>query len=168
MFQTGYERCRMSLDLKHHYAFKQIAENYEQAVIFEDDVILCDNFQEQLEKYMNELPQNYDMMFIGDGCNLHIEKRKLVPNQHIYLKCLNPTRWGGDGATRCSDSYIISNKCAKVLCNYLAVQKNIEKPIDWWLNVAARDNQFKVYWAEPTIVTQGSQHGLFNSTLIHY
>lgn len=36
--------------------------------------------------------------------------------------------------------------------------------IDLWLNVVARDNNFKVYWAEPTIVTQGSENGTFKSS----
>jgi hypothetical protein len=97
---------------------------------------------------MSYLPEDYDMLFIGDGCNLHIEKHKLISNKHIYEKCLYPTNWGGDGASRCSDSYIISKKCANKLCEYLKNLKNkINLPSDWWLNVAARDNNFKVYWA---------------------
>jgi len=40
----------------------------------------------------------------------------------------------------------------------------IKLPIDWWLNVAARYNNFKVYWAEPTIVTQGTQNGTFKTS----
>jgi hypothetical protein len=39
-------------------------------------------------------------------------------------------------------------------------EKISEVGIDWWLNGAARDCKFKVYWAEPTIVTQGSQTGV--------
>jgi hypothetical protein len=35
---------------------------------------------------------------------------------------------------------------------------------DFWLNIAARDNNLEVYWAEPTIVTQGSQTGLFQTS----
>jgi hypothetical protein len=105
------------------------------------------------------------MLFIGDGCNLHIEKNKLINDKNIYQKCLYPTNWGGDGAGRCADSYIISKKCAKKLCEYINnLSYKINLPIDWWLNVAARDNNFKVYWAEPTIVTQGSQNGLFSQS----
>jgi hypothetical protein len=55
-----------------------------------------------------------------------------------------------------------------VLINYVIILKKSNKinlPIDWWLNVASRDNDFKVYWAEPTIVTQGSQNGLFKTSL---
>ena len=109
-------------------------------------------------------PKDFDMLFIGDGCNLHYEKHKLIPNKNIYQKCLYPTSWGGDGASRCADSYIISKKCANKLCEYIKKCNKINLPIDWWLNVAARDNDFKIYWAEPTIVTQGSQNGLFRQS----
>jgi len=150
----------MSLHLKHNYVYKLISENYDNALIFEDDVILTDNFNEILNKYMTELPNDYDMLFIGDGCKMHIEKNKLIQNKNIYEKSLYP------GSSRCSDSYIISKKCAIKLCEYISnLEHKIKLPIDWWLSVAARDNNFKVYWAEPTIVTQGSQNGLFKSSL---
>ena len=165
LFENSVKESMISLMNKHFYAYKLISENYENALILEDDVILSDNFNKILNLYMSYLPEDYDMLFIGDGCNLHIEKHKLISNKHIYEKCLYPTNWGGDGASRCSDSYIISKKCANKLCEYLKNLKNkINLPSDWWLNVAARDNNFKVYWAEPTIITQGTKTGLFKSS----
>jgi len=95
IFDKTYKKSTMSLHLKHFYVYKLIAEQYENALIFEDDVILCDNFMEKLNNYLTQLPTYYDMLFIGDGCNLHIEKHKLIPNQNIYEKCLYPTSWGG-------------------------------------------------------------------------
>jgi GR25 family glycosyltransferase involved in LPS biosynthesis len=162
MFQKNYNNSQIAISLSHFYAYKQISDKYNNGLIFEDDVILNNNFINILHKYMNQLPTNYDMLFIGNGCNLHIEKHKLISNKNIYEKCLYPTNWGGNGASRCCDSYIISKKCANTLCKYINNLKyKINLPIDWWLNVAARDNIFKVYWAEPTIVTQGTQNGLF-------
>lgn len=157
----------VSLILKHILAYKMIAENYKYALILEDDVILSDNFIEKINNYMSQLPENFDMLFIGDGCNLHIEKDKLISNKNIYEKCLHPTKWGGDGASRCSDSYIISKKCAVKMCEYIDnLSYKINIPSDWWINVASRDNNFEVYWAEPTIVTQGTQNGLFKTSII--
>jgi glycosyl transferase family 25 len=165
LFDVNYKKSTMSLHLKHNYAYKIIAEKYEHALIFEDDVILCDNFSELLRKYMAQLPANYDMLFIGDGCNLHIEKHKLISNKNVYEKSLYPTSWGGGGATRCCDSYVVSNKCANQLCEYIKhLPSRISLPIDWWLNITAKDNNFKIYWAEPTIVTQGSQTGMFKTS----
>jgi len=166
LFDINYKKSAMSLTLKHFYVFKLIAKNYENALIFEDDVILCDNFIDKLNNYMSQLPQDYDMLFIGDGCKLHIEQHRLTLNKYIYEKCLYPTSWGGDGGTRCTDSFIISNKCAKTICEYINNLTNkINLAIDWWLNVAARDNNLKIYWAEPTIVTQGSHNGLYKTSI---
>ena len=166
LFEQNFKKSSISLHLKHIYVYNLIAKNYLNALIFEDDIILSDNFKEILNKYISQLPKDYDMLFIGNGSNLHIQTDNLSPNKNIYEKCLEPTSWGGDGATRCTDSYIISNKCAQILCKYINNLKyKINVQIDWWLNRAARDNNLKVYWAEPTIVSQGSELGLFKSSL---
>ena len=162
-------RAELSLHLKHIYLYRlMVRENYSEVLVFEDDVVLSDGFVEKLMKYMTQMPTDYDMLFIGDGCNLHIPRNQLVANQYIYAKCLHETAWGGNGAAKCTDSYIIHQRCAKKLCDYVAAAgaalvetKKINLPADWWLNEAARDLVLKVYWAEPTIVTQGSQNGMF-------
>jgi GR25 family glycosyltransferase involved in LPS biosynthesis len=162
-------RTELSLHLKHLYVYRTIVrENYEQALVFEDDVILSNGFMEKLGVYMKQLPTEYDMLFIGDGCNLHIPRNQLKPGQYIYEKCLHETSWGGNGAAKCTDSYIIHQRCAKKICDYIAATsstKKIDKPADWWLNDTARDLVLRVYWGEPTIVTQGSQNGVFQRSL---
>ena len=165
LFDTCVKESMMSLMNKHFYTYRLVAENYENALILEDDVVISPNFSNILNHYMTQLPGDYDMLFLGDGCNLHIERHKLIENKNVYEKCLYPTRWGGDGASRCTDSYVISKKCAITMCEYIAnLQQKITLPSDWWLNVAARANNLKVYWAEPTIVTQGTQIGLYASS----
>ncbi|NBP66509.1 MAG: glycosyltransferase family 25 protein [Bacteroidetes bacterium] len=162
-------RAELSLHLKHIYLYRlMVRENYDQVLVFEDDVILSTGFVEILARYMKQLPKDYDMLFIGDGCNLHIPRSHLVPNQNVYEKCLHETVWGGNGAAKCTDSYIISHNCAKKICDYIQTTtptKKIDLPADWWLNEVARDLLLKVYWAEPTIVTQGSQNGLYCRSL---
>lgn len=160
-------RSELSLHLKHLYLYRlMVRENYEEVLVFEDDVILSNGFIAILAEYMKQLPSDYDMLFIGNGCNLHIPRNQLIPNQYIYEKCLHETEWGGNGAAKCTDSYIIHQRCAKKLCDYINnSNKKIDQPVDWWLNEAARDLVLKVYWAEPTIVTQGSQCGMFQRTI---
>jgi GR25 family glycosyltransferase involved in LPS biosynthesis len=157
----------VSLSVKHHYAFRQIAEKYDNALIFEDDVLLCNDFISILNKYLNVLPDDYDMFFISDGLGLHIDPSKIVPNKIIYEKDLYRSIPEGHGCTRCTDSIIMSKKCAINLC------KLIDNPpckiflaIDYWLNVVALFYYLKVYWAEPTFVKQGSKYlRLFNTSI---
>jgi glycosyl transferase family 25 len=165
MFEKDYSNSQIAISLSHFYAYKEISEKYENGLIFEDDVVLSDNFINKLNTFISQLPETYDMLFIGNGCNLHIEKHKLVKDKYVYEKCLQPTSWGGDGASRCTDSYLVNKKCATKLCEYINnLSYKIKSAIDWWINVAARDNNFKVYWSEPTIVTQGTQNGLFKTS----
>lgn len=165
MFANKYSNSLIAITLSHFQAYKEIAKKYKHALILEDDVILSDNFSVKLANYMAQLPIDFSMLFLGDGCNLHIETNKIIPNQYVYKKCLYPTKWGGAGATRCTDSYIISKTCAETLCNYINnLSYKINEPIDWWLNTACRHNNFNVYWAEPTIVTQGTQSGIYETS----
>lgn len=165
IFDPSNPNFQSAITLSHIYAYKQISEKYDNGLIFEDDVILSEDFTYIFNKYLTQLHEDYDMLFIGNGCNLHIERNKLIPGKFIYPKGLYPTSWGGDGASRCTDSYLVSKKCAIKLCNYINnLSYKINQPIDWWINRAARDNNFIVYWSEPTIVSQGTQNGLFNSS----
>jgi GR25 family glycosyltransferase involved in LPS biosynthesis len=142
-----------SLILKHIAAWKKIEAI---SLIFEDDVILAPHFSDTLSKYVAALPSDFDLLFIGSGCGLHIPG---VTTENVYPKCLEPTTWGGDGATRCTDSYVISPKCAALFA--ADIERPITKPIDFYMNDLCRKYKCKVFWAEPTIVTQGSETGLF-------
>jgi len=150
----------ISLTMKHLFCYREIAEKYDYALILEDDAIFVNGFKSKLEAYISQLPNDWDMLFIGDGCNLHIPYNIVKnSNTNIFKKCLEPTPWGGNGATRCTDSYLISKKCAAKIIE--SSNSGIDNSIDWWLNGVCRKHGFNVYWAEPTIVTQGSENGMY-------
>ena len=44
LFHSQFKKSSMSLSLKHFYVYKEIADKYDNALILEDDAILCDNF----------------------------------------------------------------------------------------------------------------------------
>ena len=154
----------IDLLLRHLYIYKLIAEKYDAALILEDDAQFCHGFKDKFEHYITQLHPDYDMLFIGgEQCNFHIPNDRLIPDVNIYKKELYPTSWGGDGATRATEAYIVSKKCTINICNYLQkLQHKINLPIDWYLNKVARDLNLNVYWAEPTICTQP---GVFKSSL---
>jgi glycosyl transferase family 25 len=150
----------ISLFLKHIYIYNLIANSdIEYALILEDDVILDDNFMEKLNTYITELPNDFDALFIGNGCNLHIPNDKIIEGKHIYPMC----------STRCTDSYLISKKCAIKMISFYNyfIMNNIKigLPVDHWLNLAFKNTNCNVYWSEPTIVKQGSENNVFKSSL---
>lgn len=165
IFEENYTNAAKAIFFSHCYAYTQIKNNYNEALIFEDDVILCDNFIHILNHYLSQLPNDYDMCFLGSCCNLHIPKNNLIPNKNIYEKSLETTNWGGDGSTRALYSYLVSKKCAIKLCEYVdKMNYKMNLPSDTWLNVVARDINLKMFWAEPTIAIQGSEIGLFSKS----
>ena len=152
---------------KHICAYKKIFNNkYNYSLILEDDVILDKDFISKLKIALEQLPHDYDMLFIGNGCNLHIPLIERKPLKFIYKKGIEESKWGGNGATRCTDSYLVSKKCANKLLNYIFKLKEraIQKPSDFWLNEVIRELKLKIYWMEPTIVTQGTQIGKYKSS----
>ena len=162
IFNTNKVKLSMCSNIRKHIdAYKNIINNeYKYSLILEDDAILDKDFVSKLKRGLKQLPDDYDMLFLGNCCNLHIESSKIKPNQFIYKKSRE------NGGTRCTDSYLVSKKGATKLINYISKLKegSINMPSDFWLNQVIRDLQLEIYWMEPTIVTQGSETGKFKST----
>jgi GR25 family glycosyltransferase involved in LPS biosynthesis len=166
MFTREVKPSQISLTIKHLHAWRDILKNHEMALIFEDDVMLDKDFTSELNKFMEQLPPTFDFFFIGNGSNLHMESDKIVPGKYVYWKCVEQTDWGGFGATRATDSYVISKKGAEKLCKYVdSLTGLIPKPLDHWLNDVFRDINAEVYWSEPNIIVPGSSFGMFPSMI---
>jgi len=137
IFTNNVNDANMAISLSHLYCYKEIAEKYEYGLILEDDAIFDKNFNN---------------------------------NQNIYKKNLKANSLGGGlGASRGTGCYLVSKKCAlKITYNIKTYYYNgiykINDPIDWWLNYVFRRNNFNIYWAEPTISTQGTQNGKYESS----
>ena len=162
----------MSLIRKHIACYERICkEGLNYAMIFEDDVTLAANFKDKLENYMEQLPKVWDLFFIGEGgsCKFHVPDhiiKKQPPGTNVFYKSNYSSSWGGSGASRCADSYIVSNSAAYKMLAYLdRPEYKIAKEADHLLNEIALFNILKVYWAEPTLVTQESDNGKFKTSL---
>lgn len=164
-FGPSLPEVQMAITLSHLHAYRRIAEGYPHGLILEDDARFGRNLLGEITECMGQLPEGWDMLFIGDGCGLHMPSSEIIPGRRVYSKCREATDWGGDGATRCTDSYLITGKCAARLLEYSRREdRRIRLPVDWWLNQAIRDLRLEIYWAEPTFVTQGTQNGLYETS----
>ncbi len=143
----------LSLSIKHILAYEKIIkENYDIALILEDDIVFESNFKLLFDSYFINTPDDLDFAFIGNGCGLKIEELK--DKQHLYIKD-NP-------ATKCTDSYLITNSAAKKIMSDLIP---ITVPIDFELNFSIKKHRLKTYWLEPPLISQGSQTGLYRSAI---
>lgn len=174
-----------SLICKHLEAYKRIVdENLDYGLILEDDVVLKDDFTDKIEDYYKQLPENWDILFVGDGFKggLRVPQRVidelggnvfLKDNNGTSAKMRSETGWPVcAGSTRCSDSYLIKKETAQRILNYVnnirtTKRHKITHPSDLWMNGLFKNLNFKVYWAEPTLSTQGTENGLFKSAHIN-
>lgn len=162
---TGLKLGLVSLILKHVEAWRLISKGTRPwGLILEDDAILCDNFLSRFNTYMTEVPDDFDILMINAGCDLHIPIVFIQPDKHIYLRGTHATVWGGGGATRCTDGYVISKSCATNLVTLFHTYPSISLELDWLMNDFLRKLNAVVFWAEPNLVRQGSQTGLFTSS----
>lgn len=147
----------IAVTLAHLNLYKRILnENYSHCLIFEDDSILNENFISNINKCILELPNDYDVLYVGDGCQLHISSEKLLNNVLIYESKYS----------RCSDSYLISQQYVKKFVDFVNNEHKIDIAIDHFMNTLFREKICKVFWAEPTFVIQGTQNNTYCSSLM--
>jgi len=154
----------IAVNMAHVDALERIARSPEGCgLVLEDDVVFVDGAIQKIAEYSKELPEDWDMLFIGKGGGFRIPLWRRRMGKHIYLKENTKTWWGGDGATRCADSYFVSRKGALALLDTVPLKRPFRKPIDWALNQSIRDKNLKIYWMEPTVSYQGSQQGAYQA-----
>lgn len=133
--------AEISLVMKHYFVLLDVIKNnYKNVVVFEDDIILVDDFDNKLKKYINQLPENYDFLWIGVCCDLHTEQTN--PDVNVYFNT---------HGSRCTHAYVISNDACRKLVDFFP---NIHQPIDWFFNTSIRELGLNNYWAEPALSTQ--------------
>lgn len=141
----GYGRklkpSEISLSLKHVKIIREVAEKYEYALVLEDDVILCDGFVEEFLESYNQLPDDWDIAWVGTCCGLHAPTSE---GKRVY-------RING---SRCTHAYAISNKGAKKVLSEL---KYCNTGADFFFNLLIEKFNLNNYWFEPALAVQNSK-----------
>lgn len=121
------------------------------ALFLEDDIVLFDNFLDNLYDVSSYAPKTMDALFIGGGFHHTIAKTKRVYGNY-HLKD-NP-------ATNCLCSYILTRQCAeKILRNI----KPFTVPIDFELNYWFDKLNLNVFHHLPYIAIEGTSLGRYKS-----
>jgi GR25 family glycosyltransferase involved in LPS biosynthesis len=157
---TKINNAERSLFLKHVEILKKINETNEEngiTLVFEDDAVLVHDFNNKLNEFLKQLPENFDLIFPGECCNLHVFK--IQQNNYFYI----------NNTSRGTCFYIINNNSVKKILekfkNDTLTNKKISLPIDWWFNKIIPELNLNSYWTEPTLVYQGSELGIFKTTI---
>jgi glycosyl transferase family 25 len=149
-------RAEISCTIKHYHAIKSVGDNCEDyGFVIEDDVIFPDNFVELFNSYLERTPDDWDAIFMGSCCDLAVSEKGRCPDDQVAFLKSHP-------ASKCGDAYLLradlARKITKTMKPFVVIS-------DWELACQLYRHNAKVYWWEPALIYQGSETGLFNTTL---
>lgn len=134
-----------------------VQKGYKAILVLEDDMILDPNFNELLQKQWQQVPPDFDIVYLG--CNSSCELETTVSSSVIrtvmnnHPKRLNEhvlQHHGGIG----TQGYIISNQCARRLLT-LPISTHIDTQMLLW----AKEYNLSVYSLVPKLVTVQNDSG---------
>lgn len=131
-----------------------VLSSYDHCFLLEDDVIVDQDFISKFDYYIESLPKDFDVAFVGQGGGKRIDQSLIKDNIYWYLKDYP--------SDRCGDSFLLTKEAASKLLKCMD-QFKICFPIDQEYSFWFRELNMKVYWLEPPITVQGSQIGLYTS-----
>lgn len=144
-----------SITLKHICAWqKALKNNHQQILVFEDDVVLNNDFSIKLQeilKGINNIRPGY-LIFLG-GADTKVPN-DFFKNQSDFYELSIPT----------AEAYITDLTAIKLRLEWLKNHK-ISLPADHATVKIDQDCSITQYWPKKSSVTQGSVFGLFPTTL---
>ena len=129
-----------SLALKHAWIVKDMYnQKYDSVLVLEDDAMLCDDFIAHFNSYKAQLPEDWDIGWVGSCFNLR-EPQK--PNINIYKT---------DRGSRCTHAFCLSKQFAQKTHEEVV---NINRPSDHYYNHLVKSLQLNNYWFQPPLALQ--------------
>jgi GR25 family glycosyltransferase involved in LPS biosynthesis len=127
-----------------------INNNYDHAIIFEDDARPTNNFVNKLEHILYEIKKDYDFLYIGG--RFHIDFK--MPDQYHHKVSSNIVQHFGEHYgpfhDRTTHGYIISNKMARILLDIFN-NNGLHRPFDHWLIEMLKKEKVIIYNSHPLL-----------------
>ena len=149
----------ISCTYKHYLALKDIVEKgYNHAVIMEDNIKFRDNVPNALERYLKDLPSDWDMLFDSDFLGLKsivditpeivVYKQPYGTYQDILVMSISGSQYRREkrGVSKGAHFIFLTHKAAKQLYdNFIPFHESS----DHHYNFLCEKLNLNVYWAEP-------------------
>lgn len=138
------QNSERSLALKHAFIIKDAFENqYNVSLVLEDDAVLCDNFIEYCNMFMEQLPNDWDIAWVGSCLNLHEPQ---IEGKYVYKT---------DKGSRCTHAFLINRSMVNKVISYVS---QINLPSDHFYNYLIQKFNLNNYWFEPSLSIQSMEY----------
>ena len=136
----GFKLGELGNFASHYSAWKYVIDNdIKSLLVFEDDVVMHDDFMYKYNIIMNSVPKDYDIMSIFVDPNQY---PRCMPKDYIndYI-----TKGYQDWSTLC---YVVSRQGAEKLVKYVR-EIGMDHPTDWFIFRKGHSGIFNVYTVPP-------------------
>jgi len=150
--KLGEKGCFIS----HIRIYKDIVKrNVPFSIIFEDDCIFCNDFKSKIEKIINEMPYDTEILYFG-GRDIEYFKMKegtysQITESIVTHKNMNWCNRDCYNDDRTLHAYIISHKLANKLIKFIENNHSLNIPIDHWIIMLCMDNNIPIYNSNPLL-----------------
>ena len=148
-------RGEISLCMNFLAAAKQAVARGGPALILESDVWLRPDFMDRLAAIITRLPEDWDYVSLGEGCNTRPVDGSYYAPTRLYKP---PHQW----VFRCTDSMLLSEKFLKAVVKTMVPFKEC---LDWELNWQMMLHRGVALWADPPLAEQGTWNGREGTSL---
>ena len=142
--------------MKHMVAWEKILDTDDDTINFviEDDTYFPETFVNNIKKIYNELPKDYNMIFLCQPNNEKNVREPYISNFDI----------GSNRNLISTDSYIISKKMAEKLLDEYRMEVRFHNNIQ--MTYVIEKEKLKIYQVIPNIVVEASKYGVYNSSMV--
>jgi mannosyltransferase OCH1-like enzyme len=138
------KNSQISLALKHAFILKDVFKNkYKTSLILEDDVILCDNFVNYCNFFMTQLPNDWDIAWVGSCLNLHEPN---IDGKYVYKT---------SKGSRCTHAFLVSESMVNKVIDCIS---DINLAADHFYNYLIEKYNLNNYWFEPSLANQSLEY----------
>lgn len=137
---TKMSPAEKSLALKHAWIVQDMFVNgYSSVLVLEDDAVLCDGFAEHFNRYVSQLPPDWDIGWVGSCFNL---REPHIPGVNVYKT---------DRGSRCTHAFCLSRGFANKMAKEV---ENVNMPSDCYYNYIVKQFSLNNYWFQPPLALQ--------------
>lgn len=138
--KTSMTDGEKSLALKHVWIINDMYnKEYDSVMVFEDDVVLCDDFVNKFNFYKNQMPKDWDIGWVGSCFHL---KEPEEPNKNVYKT---------SRGSRCTHAFCLNKNFAVKVINEICM---VNKPSDHYYNYLVKSFNLNNYWFQPPLAFQ--------------